>query len=223
MESYKRQDKAILDTDSIDFNRPGPIQASRGQNTAENIDARFQMDKFSPEEISQKAANIMSMHVAQSPQTQQLVEVLNLVLKKGQLFEQLAVKYNGQIDINYINSIEEPSDFAKTLAKKNIPMIQTTGELLEYLVAVKKNEEASIDDIDRTSNTKWESVFVGPNEIEHLYNVNHTIREFQYERLVNSFGQIFNSMCKFLDSHLNVKKVVDFILGKIYTSTTLAS
>ena len=155
------------------------------------------MDKFQPEEVSQKAANILSMHVAQSPQTQELIEILSIVMRKGQLFDQLAVKPNGEWNSEYINSIQEPSEFAKEMAKINLPKIQTTGELLEYLVGVKRNGQANPMDPDRPSKSSWESVFVGPQELEYMYNVDNLIRDFQYERLSHSYSRIFNSMRKF--------------------------
>jgi len=191
------QEKEVLKVDRRSFNTPGPMQLSRGQATGRNLDARHQMDKFQPEEISQKAANILSMHVAQSPQTQELIEILNLVLRKGQLYDQLAMKPNGEWNTEYISSIQDPSNFAITMANQNLPKIQTTGELLEYIVGVKRNELATPDDINRPSNTSWESVFVGPEQLEYMYNVENLMREFQYDRLYNSFSRIFNSMSKF--------------------------
>ena len=187
----------MLTLETRNFNKPGPVQASRGQATGRNLDARHQMDKFQPEEISQKAANILSMHVAQSPQTQELVEILSIILRKGQIYDQLAIKPNGDWDNAYINSIQDPSDFAITMAKQNLPKIQTTGELLEYIVRVKRNEQATPDDENRLSKTSWESVFVGPEELEYLYNVDNIMREFQYDRLSHAYSRIFNSMCKF--------------------------
>ena len=197
LKAYKMQEKEVLSVDRISFNKPGPMQISRGQATGRNLDARHQMEKFQPEEISQKAANILSMHVAQSPQTQELIEILNLILRKGQLYEQLATKPNGEWDTEYIGSIQDPSDFAITMANQNLPKIQTTGALLEYIVGVKRNEAAKADDSSRPSKTAWESVFVGPEQLEYMYNVDNLIREFQYDRLYHSYSRIFNSMSKF--------------------------
>ena len=197
MEAYKKQEKAVLTENSRNFYELGPVQARRGEATQRNLNARHQMDKFRPEEISQKAANILSLHVAQSPQTQELIEVLSIIVRKGQLYQQLAVKANGEWDNDYCRSIEDPSDFAIKLANEKLPTIQTTGELLEYIVSVKKNDQAAVDDINRTSNTAWETVFVGFEQLEYMYNVDNLLRDFQYERLYNSFGRIFNSMSKF--------------------------
>ena len=197
MNIYRNQEKTISKNETHFFHTPGPVQASRGQVTSQNLDARHQMEKFRPEEISQKAANILSIHAAQSPQTQQLVEVLGIMLRRGQIFEQLAVNSDGEWDDEYVNSIQNPSSFAKSMANKNIPTIQTTGQLLEYIVGVKKNEKADLTDANRTSNTAWETVFIGPDYIEEMYSTTTMIRDFQYERLSNSFAQIFNSMCKF--------------------------
>ena len=82
------------------------------------------------------------------------------------------------------------------MAKENLPKIQTTGQLLEYLVSVKKNDDADLDDITRTSHTKWEPVFVGTNFPQILLEENK-IRETQMDRLNHSYEHIFNSMRKF--------------------------
>ena len=67
------ENKPEVAADNPVFNRQGPIQRSHGVVTSNNIDASNQMEKFKPEEISQKAANILSIHVSQSPQTQVLL------------------------------------------------------------------------------------------------------------------------------------------------------
>ena len=197
MEVYRRTVKDEVAVDRRRFNTLGPVQRKHGQATSGNIDAKNQMDRYQPEEIAQKAAQILSLHVAQSPQTQEIIDVLSIVMRKGPIYDQLAINHHGEIDESYVNSIQEPTRFAKTLANVNLPKIQTTGELLEYLVSVKRNEAADINDITRTTMTQWESIFVDMDTLEDIYSSNSHLREAQYVRLKNSFGQIFNSMSKF--------------------------
>ena len=118
-------------------------------------------------------------------------------MRKGPLYNKLATLANGEIDADYIQSIEEPSDFAKQLAVNNIPQIRTSGELLEYLVSVKRNENADLTDERRVSKTTWESTFIDINFIDIMCHVNRQIRESQFIRLELSYRQIFNSMSKF--------------------------
>ena len=197
MEIYRRTVKDEVAINRPLFNTLGPVQIKHSQATGKNMDARNQMEKFRPEEIAKKAAHILSLHVAQSPQTQELVDVLSIVMRKGPIYEQLAVNQHGEIDEVYVNSIQEPSEFAKRMANINLPKIQTTGEFLEYLVSVKRNEKADINDLRRSSNTQWETVFVDINTLEEIFESNVQLRESQYIRLSNSFNQIFNSMSKF--------------------------
>ena len=195
-EYSQQSDKPDLRSEKFHFTHQGPMQKRKGQNSRENMDASNQMERFQPEEVSQKAANILSIHLAQSPQTQELIEILSIIMRKGNLFNQLAIDENGELNQEYIDSIHFPSTFATTLAHKNFPKIHTAGELLEYLVGVKKNECADLNKTERVSKTKWETVFVGPEVLDAIYHQNCAINENQFNMLENAYKTIFNSMSK---------------------------
>ena len=197
MELYKHADKPDIAADRSNFKRPGPSQLEHGLTTGKNLNAKNQMDKYDPQEIAKRATEILASHVAQSPQTQQLVDIMSIFMRKGPIYEQLAINQNGELNLDYVESVQTSTEFARNMAYFKLPDIQTTGELLEYLVGVKKNEAAEADDITRVSNTKWEPVFIGLDELEDINRRNPRMREEQCVRLRNSFDQIFGSMSKF--------------------------
>ena len=122
---------------------------------------------------------------------------MSIVLKGGRIFEELATSENGELDMEYIDSIQSGTDFAKLQALKNIPSIQSMGELLEYLVSVKRNEHANVNEEGRVSKSQWESIFVAPDFIDIMFHVNQQLRQHQYDRIKDGYKHIFNSMSKF--------------------------
>ena len=110
----------------------------------------------------------------------------------GQIYTKLVSKENGEIDREYINSIQKSPKWIIERAIEKFKNFSTQAEIQEMLIGVTLMPDNEIDN-DSISKTKWRPMYVPESVLDQAIN-NQNFGEDQIVALKIGYKKLFDSL-----------------------------
>ena len=124
----------------------------------------------------------------------------------GKIYTEMVSKSDGELDTDYINSIQKPPEWIIKRAMDKFKNFHTQAEIQEMLVGVAMTPDGvKIGQNDSISKTKWRPTYVPEEVLDDAIN-NQTFGNEQLVALKIGYRQFFESLGKFSGAYHNDKK-----------------
>ena len=114
----------------------------------------------------------------------------------GNIYTKLVSKDNGEIDREYINSIQEPPKWVIEKAVEKFKRFNSQSEIQEMLIGVTMTPDDVTDD-SSISKTKWRPMYVPESVLDQAIN-NQNIGEEQIVALKIGYKKLFDTLGKYV-------------------------
>ena len=114
----------------------------------------------------------------------------------GNIYTKLVSKDNGEIDREYINSIQEPPKWVIEKAVEKFKRFNSQSEIQEMLIGVTMTPDG-VTDNSSISKTKWRSMYVPESVLDQAIN-NQNIGEEQMVALKIGYKKLFDTLGKYV-------------------------
>ena len=105
-------------------------------------------------------------------------------------------KEDGEMDMDYVNSIKTPPRWVVEKAKSKLKQIRTQAEMQEWLISVGMTPEGQQN--ESNSKTKWRPMYISEDILDDIITDQNFGEEqivafkIGYRQLFDSLGKLFN-------------------------------
>ena len=113
----------------------------------------------------------------------------------GNIYTKLVSKDNGELDMDYINSIKKPPRWVIDKAIEKLKRFTSQAEIQEMLIGVTMTPDGVIDHTS-FSKTKWRPMYVPESVLDQMIN-NQDIGNEKMVALKIGYKKLFDSLGKY--------------------------